>query len=136
MEALNREQREVDAKKKLRLSLSNWEDTKLKVETNRHYSPYWQGLHVTAHTDFAYMLLDIMEDEISVRLTTDEDRDATRACFVMNDHPGIFTRITGALALVGANVVDARAYTSKDGFGTNAFCTIPSGQKKGFRTPL
>ncbi len=121
MEALNREQREVDAKKKLRLSLSNWEDTALKVETNRHYSPYWQGLHVTAHTDFALMLLDIMENEISVRLTTDEDRDATRACFVMNDHPGIFSRITGALALVGANVVDARAYTSKDGFGTNAF---------------
>ena len=65
--------------------------------------------------------ISISENEIIVRLTTDLDRDATRACFVMYDHPGIFTRITGALALVGANIVDARAYTSKDGFGTNAF---------------
>ena len=121
MEALNRGQRGADSKRKLRLLLSNWTDDSLKIETNRHYEPYWQGLHVTAHVDFAEMLTDISENEIIVRVTTDLDRDATRACFVMYDHPGIFTRITGALALVGANIVDARAYTSKDGFGTNAF---------------
>ena len=67
------------------------------------------------------MLIKVKKDEIKTSLTPDEDRDATRACFVMNDHPGIFSRISGALALVGANVVDARAYTSKDGFGTNTF---------------
>jgi [protein-PII] uridylyltransferase len=67
------------------------------------------------------MLIDLIENEIKISLTPDEDRDATRACFAMHDHPGIFSRISGALALVGANVVDARAYTSKDGYGTNAF---------------
>ena len=36
-------------------------------------------------------------------------------------HPGLFSRMTGALALVGANVVDARTYTSKDGFATAIF---------------
>jgi [protein-PII] uridylyltransferase len=51
----------------------------------------------------------------------DDDRDATRACFALADHPGIFSRLAGALALVGANVVDARTYTSKDGFATAAF---------------
>ena len=39
----------------------------------------------------------------------------------MADHPGIFARLAGALALVGANVVDARSYTTKDGFVTDAF---------------
>ncbi|MEQ9675244.1 MAG: [protein-PII] uridylyltransferase, partial [Roseovarius indicus] len=34
---------------------------------------------------------------------------------------GIFSRLAGALALVGANVVDARTYTSKDGFATAVF---------------
>jgi len=33
----------------------------------------------------------------------------------------LFSRMTGALALVGANVVDARTYTSKDGYATAAF---------------
>ncbi len=51
----------------------------------------------------------------------DTDRDATRACFAMADHPGLFSRMTGALALVGANIVDARTYTSKDGFATAIF---------------
>ncbi|MDE2648912.1 MAG: [protein-PII] uridylyltransferase [Paracoccaceae bacterium] len=121
MEALNREQRGTDAKRKLRAALPNWDNAVLKKETNRHYEPYWQGLHVTAHINFAEMLIKVEKNEIKTSLTPDEDRDATRACFVMNDHPGIFSRISGALALVGANVVDARAYTSKDGFGTNAF---------------
>ena len=51
----------------------------------------------------------------------DVDRDATRACFAMVDHPGLFSRMTGALALVGANIVDARTYTSKDGYATAVF---------------
>lgn len=51
----------------------------------------------------------------------DFDRDATQACFAMSDHPGIFARLAGALALAGANVVDARTYTSTDGVATAAF---------------
>jgi [protein-PII] uridylyltransferase len=39
----------------------------------------------------------------------------------MSDHPGIFARLAGALALAGANVVDARTYTSSDGIATAAF---------------
>jgi [protein-PII] uridylyltransferase len=39
----------------------------------------------------------------------------------MPDHPGIFARLAGALALAGANVVDARTYTSTDGLATAAF---------------
>src|SRR5690606_5729498 len=39
----------------------------------------------------------------------------------MQDHPGIFARLAGALALAGANVVDARTYTTSDGIATAAF---------------
>ena len=71
--------------------------------------------------DFANLLRDIRSDEVRILLTPDEDRDATRVCFAMADHPGIFSRMCGALSLVGANVVDARTFTSKDGFATAAF---------------
>ncbi|WP_299152542.1 [protein-PII] uridylyltransferase [uncultured Tateyamaria sp.] len=121
MEALNRDNRGVEAKKALRAELIDWPRKDIQVETARHYDPYWQGLHVTAHVVFARMLRDIGENEIVMDLHPDEDRDATRACFVMPDHPGIFARLTGALALVGANVVDARSYTTTDGFITDAF---------------
>ena len=121
MEAITREQRGADAKRNLREALTDWDARDLKHETTRHYPPYWQGLHVTAHVVFARLLRGLHEDDIGIDLAIDEDRDATRACFALADHPGIFSRLAGALALVGANVVDARTYTSKDGFATAAF---------------
>jgi [protein-PII] uridylyltransferase len=121
LEDLNRENRGAEAKRALREALADWPRKDLQVETARHYDPYWQGLHVTAHKVFAEMLRDVKDDEIRIDLHPDEDRDATRALFVMADHPGIFARLAGALALVGANVVDARSYTTKDGMVTDAF---------------
>ncbi|WP_170784849.1 [protein-PII] uridylyltransferase [Ruegeria lacuscaerulensis] len=125
MEDLNRANRGAEAKKTLRAELADWSKADLKTETGRHYDPYWQGLNLSTHVEFAEMLqaLDRSGDAgaMEIRLQPDEDRDATRACFAMGDHPGIFARIAGALALVGANVVDARSYTTKDGYVTDAF---------------
>lgn len=121
LEAITRENRGTEAKKMLRTELSNWAPKDLKLETGRHYDPYWQGLHTTAHKVFASLLHGINDDEIRIDLHPDEDRDATRVCFALADHPGIFSRLAGALALVGANVVDARTFTSKDGYATAAF---------------
>lgn len=121
LEDLNRENRGTEAKKNLRASLPEWPKVDVRRETNRHYPPYWQGLHVTAHAIFADLLRDIPEGSIRMDLQPDEDRDATRICFAMANHPGAFSRITGALALSGANIVDARTFTSKDGFATAVF---------------
>ncbi|PYG28602.1 [protein-PII] uridylyltransferase [Pelagimonas varians] len=121
MEALNRENRGTEAKKLLRERLPDWSTTDLRREAGRHYPPYWQGLHITAHLVFAELLRGISDDEIRIDIHPDEDRDATRVCFALADHPGIFSRLAGALALVGANVVDARTFTSKDGYATAAF---------------
>ena len=121
MEALTRAGRGSEGKRALREALSDWPRKDVQREIARHYDPYWQGLHVTAHVVFAHMLRDIEDHEIRIDLDPDEDRDATRACFVMADHPGIFARLAGALALVGANIVDARSYTTKDGWVTDAY---------------
>jgi [protein-PII] uridylyltransferase len=121
LESLNREQRETEAKRALRESLAGWEAKELRAELARHYAPYWQGLTTETQTVFATLLRDLPDDEIRIDLHPDEARDATRACFALVDHPGIFSRLAGALALVGANVVDARTYTSKDGYATAVF---------------
>lgn len=125
MENFTRAHRGATAKTNLTKALPDWPKADLKREKARHYPPYWQGLHVTAHVDFAEMLrdLDQVDDpsEIRINLHPDEVRDATRMCFATSDHPGIFSRIAGALALVGANVVDARSFTTKDGYVTDTF---------------
>lgn len=121
LETLNRENRADAAKKLVRERLTGWDAKDIRIEMGRHYPPYWQGLATAAHVVFANLLREITEDEIRIDLHPDPDRDATRAAFALADHPGIFSRLAGALALVGANVVDARTYTSKDGWATAVF---------------
>ncbi len=121
LEAVNRESLEAEAKRELREALTDWEAKDLRRETARHYGPYWQGLPTDTHLVFANLLRDITDAEIRLDLKPDDDRDATRVCFALADHPGIFSRLAGALALVGANVVDARTYTSSDGYATAVF---------------
>ena len=120
-EAMNRELRGTEARRALREALSDWDSAALKTETTRHYPPYWQGLDTATQVVFANLLRGLQGNEIAIDLAVDIDRDATRACFALADHPGIFSRLAGALALVGANVVDARTYTSKDGYATAVF---------------
>ncbi|MFT4151592.1 MAG: [protein-PII] uridylyltransferase [Paracoccaceae bacterium] len=121
LESINRENREDEAKRALRDRLAGWEPRDLRAETARHYAPYWQGLTTDTHVIFARLLRGLRDDEIRMELDAEPERDATRACFALADHPGIFSRLAGALALVGANVVDARTYTSKDGYATAVF---------------
>jgi [protein-PII] uridylyltransferase len=113
-----------EAKEQLATSLSGkdgWDAPLIEAELDRHYDAYWQGLDEKAHSVFARILQDFKATDFAADLEADEDRAATRACFVLQDHPGIFSRMAGALALVGANVVDARTYTSVDGFATSVF---------------
>lgn len=121
LENVNRDKREDEAKISLRERLADWDSVAFLREANRHYAPYWQGLSTDTQEVFARLLQGLGDDEIRINLHPEPTRDATRACFALADHPGIFSRLAGALALVGANVVDARTYTSKDGYATPVF---------------
>ncbi len=121
LETISRERAVEDSRSALRARLSDWSEPQVTRETARHYDPYWHGLSTDTQEAFARLLLDLPNDEIRIDLHPEPTRDATRACFALVDHPGIFSRLAGALALVGANVVDARTYTSKDGYATAVF---------------
>ncbi len=121
LEDLNREHRGAEAKRALRESLAGWPAKDLRRETARHYEPYWQGMPADVHVRSAELLREIDDDAMQLDLTLDADRDVTRVLFVLQDHPGIFSRLAGALAIAGANTVDARTYTTKDGFVISVF---------------
>ena len=117
-------ERVEEAKQKLLSELSGtdgWAEPEIQAELERHYDTYWQGLDSKTHAVFAKLLKNIKAADFAADLEADEDRAATRACFVLQDHPGIFSRLAGALALARANVVDARTYTSVDGYATAVF---------------
>lgn len=123
LEDINRDKRQNEAKRSLRhlLTAKEWDAKKIRAEIARHYDNYWPGLPTETHAVFAEMLREIGHDDIRINLQPDIDRDATRTAFVLSDHPGIFSRLCGALSLMGANVVDARTYTTRDGYATAVF---------------
>ena len=101
--------------------LIDWDSTSIQEEVDRHYPAYWQGLDTNTQYIFANLFKNLGSKKITSHFEVDEDRDATRAQFLMQDHPGIFSRLTGAIALANANVIDARTYTTSDGYATPVF---------------
>ncbi len=121
MEDRSRQAQGAEARASLRAALPDWSEAQLRAEFRRHAPPYWQNLPTLAQAIFARLLRGIPDDEIRMDLSPAGDRDATLALFAMADHPGIFSRLAGALALAGANVVDARSHTTRDGYATSAY---------------
>lgn len=93
----------------------------IEAEISRHYPAFWSGIDMKSQAILSDLSRKVPNEEYRSDIQMDPSRDATRACFAMVDHPGIFARLTGALALAGANVVDARSYTTSDGIATSVF---------------
>jgi [protein-PII] uridylyltransferase len=54
-------------------------------------------------------------------ISVEEERSATLLTVYAKDQPGLFYRLTGAISLAGANVIDARIHTSPDGMALDNF---------------
>ena len=110
-----------DAKKQFARRVRGLEGKALEAEINRHYEPFWLGRDIKTQLILSKLSRDVSGTEIAQDIQMDKSRDATRACFAMADHPGLFARFTGALALAGANIKDARTYTTSDGIANSVF---------------
>lgn len=121
VEHFSRADRIDAAKTLLRERLVDWTASDIENWLGRHYQTYWLGLEVEEHEVFARMAKVAKADQISSRFSQDEARDATRACFFVVDHPGLFSRMAGALALSGASVVEARNFTDSKGMSSTIF---------------
>jgi len=91
------------------------------AEVARHFAPFWLNGDVKTQIVLSKLTRKVTDGEVAQDIQMDKARDATRACFAMNDHPGLFARFTGALALAGANIKDARSYTTSDGVANSVF---------------
>ena len=104
-----------------KLEALDWDSEEIEAIIARQYPSYWIALGPEAHELHAEMMHQADDQLMVTRFQPDETRDATKAGFFMADHPGLFGRIAGALALAGANVVDARSFTTRDGMACSVF---------------
>ena len=110
-----------DAKTALIEQLAEWTPAEAEAEAARHYPAYWLGLGSDSHLIFAQIARTANGTGLETRFLPDPSRDITSAYLYTADHPGLFSRMAGAFALAGADVVDARTYTTADGMACSVF---------------
>ena len=120
-EITSRPEQIQNAKSALIAELIDWEKSQIETEINRHYAGFYLGLTPQTQAIFSNLSKNNKTFAVNSKVETDLTRDATKVCFLIEDHPGIFSRLAGAIALSGANVIDARTYTTSDGFATSVF---------------
>ena len=118
---LTRAKRVEEAKAALRAELADWSDADWAAHEARFFPTYWLGLATDTHLMHAEIMRAHRDAPMSMRIHQSPERDATKIAFYLQDHPGLFARLSGAFALNGASVVNARVYTTKDGMAINTF---------------
>ena len=97
--------------------LPDFTDEEFAAFTSRGYPFYWLSLDAETHARHARLMRQA--DANGAPLTVDKRIDTARAVTELTlytaDHPGLFSRIAGALAVSGANIVDAKIMTMTNG---------------------
>jgi len=121
------------AKEALAAELTEWKKAELKKLMDRHYDPYWVATDLETQLRHARLLkkFDKGDGALVVDWEVRKDRDVTEVTLILPDHPGIFARVSGALSLAGANIVDAKGFTTTDGYAIEVF-SIQNSERKAF----
>jgi [protein-PII] uridylyltransferase len=92
---------------------------------------YWIAEHEDMITSnlIQYEIARKNEEQLSIHCEFDATRGATLVSVIAADHPGLFFRIAGGIALAGANIIDARIHTTRTGYAVDNFLVQdPHGQ--------
>jgi [protein-PII] uridylyltransferase len=111
------------AKRALAAALADWPADEVERFLARHDPRYWVSFDLATHQRHAEL---VREAEAAGRTLTldfrsDRFRARTEVVLFAPDHPGLFMKVAGALALSGASIVDARIFTTTDGMALDSF---------------
>ncbi len=118
-----RSRRVEAAKAALTEALADWPEDEVTRFLGRHDPRYWIGFDLAAHRRHALLVrrAEAGAEPLTLDFTVDRFRARTEMVVFAADHPGLFMRVAGALALSGASIVDARIFTTSDGMALDSF---------------
>lgn len=131
-----RERRVAAAQEALRQELADWTEADIQAHLALGYPNYWLSLDATTLGRQARLIRDAEREKAPLTLDTriDRGRAVTEVTVYTADHPGLFSRLAGALALAGADIVDARIFTMTNGMALDIF-TVQSAEGGSFDAP-
>jgi len=89
----------------------------------RHYDNYWLAFDTEAHAFHARIVADAEAkgEQLALGSRSDVLPGVTEFVVYAGDHPGLFARLAGAFSLSGASIVDAKIFTTSDGYALDVF---------------
>ena len=118
-----REARIEHAKEEMRALLSDLPPEVVDAHIARGYPSYWLSFDPDTHAWHARIAheAESREQPLTVKNRVDSFKGVTEVTIYADDHPGLFSRIAGAMAVSGANIVDAKIFTTTDGMALDTF---------------
>ncbi len=118
-----RDSRIAGAQATARAALPEFSDAEFAAFVGRGYPFYWLSLDAEAHARHARLMREADRNNapLSVEKRVDKQRAVTELTIYTADHAGLFSRIAGALAMCGANIVDAKIMTMTNGMALDTF---------------
>ncbi len=110
-------QRVANAKAALAEKLADWPAPDRAAYLTRFYDAYWLGFDVRTLEQQARFVRDATAQKLAFAVGTQVDlvRGVTDVTVYAPDYSGLFAGVAGAMALSGANIVNARVVTTTDG---------------------
>jgi [protein-PII] uridylyltransferase len=111
------------AQDRLRAQLADWSDADFAEHVARGYPAYWLSIDAETQARHARLIRQAERAQAPLSLDTriDRKRGITEITIYCEDHPGLFSRIAGAMALAGANIVGAQIFTMTNGMALDSF---------------
>jgi [protein-PII] uridylyltransferase len=103
--------------------LPGWSDQDKAWFSELGYPGYWLSFDPDTHARHARLLRDAEQRKAPLTVDTQPlpARAVTEVTIYAADHPGLFSKISGALAVAGASIVDARIHTMTNGMALDTF---------------
>jgi len=103
--------------------LSDWPKEEIDRFTSLGYPGYWLSFDPETHARHARLIRSAEARHAPLTVVTQPlpARAVTEVTVYCADHAGLFSRISGALAVAGASIVDARIHTMTNGMALDTF---------------
>ena len=118
-----RDSRIAEAQDEARKLLPEFTDQEFNAFVARGYPFYWLSLDAETHARHARLMREADRGgaPLSVETRIEPQRAVTEVTLYTADHAGLFSRIAGALAVNGCNIVDAKIMTMANGMALDTF---------------
>jgi [protein-PII] uridylyltransferase len=118
-----RDRRVASAQQAVRELLPDFSEAETAAFLAKGYPSYWLSFDAATHARHARLTREAERSRAPLTVDTrvDTRRAVTEVTLYTADHAGLFSRIAGALALAGANIVDAKILTLSNGMALDTF---------------